>query len=365
LCSLSVAIPLVGSSGLAPARAADSPLCAGDGVSGKRIHLWYAWQSQDQYSVDVVKIRRIVGEADARLSAIGGQHYRFVCSSGQIIVDKVHVTSSTLDAFKAAVKAMGYTSTDRIYNAFEPEASEGRGDTTNDDRPDPTTNAANRGPHYSSEPFVLDLFMHEVGHNLGAVQNSAPHSTGASHCWDQQDVLCYNDGGPYFQKGGQLETVCGDGVLDTVNRWDCNLDDYYNPNPPPGSYLATHWNTRNSYFLTPAAPVPPTSPPTATTPPPAPAGLRVVSTTASSITMAWNAVSDPDGIAAYSLEVRRTGLGPFAVACETSALTCSASGVLLLLGPSFQFRVRARDGSGTWGPYSAVVAAKCSTAVCL
>ena len=167
-------------------------------------------------------------------------------------------------------------------------------------------------------------------------------------------MLCYNDGGPYFQNGGQPQEVCGDAVLDYVNRWDCNLDDYYNPNPAPGSYLATHWNTRDSYFLTQAP-----------TPPPAPANLRVESSTASSITMAWDAVADADGISAYSLEARRSGIGSFAEVCETSALSCSASGALFLLGPSFQFRVRARDGTGAWGGYSAVVAAKCSTPVCI
>jgi hypothetical protein len=25
--------------------------------------------------------------------------------------------------------------------------------------------------------------------------------------------------------------------------YDCGRDDYYNPDPAPGSYLATHWNT--------------------------------------------------------------------------------------------------------------------------
>src|SRR4051794_26299778 len=44
--------------------------------------------------------------------------------------------------------------------------------------------------------------LHEMGHNIGAVQWSAPHSTHTpgssdytySHCWDGTDVMCYQDG---------------------------------------------------------------------------------------------------------------------------------------------------------------------------
>lgn len=52
--------------------------------------------------------------------------------------------------------------------------------------------------------------------------------------------MCYNDNGP---KGASYnETTCP-----LVARFDCNKDDYFNPLPLAGSYLATHWNLAGSY----------------------------------------------------------------------------------------------------------------------
>lgn len=88
--------------------------------------------------------------------------------------------------------------------------------------------------------------LHEITHNLGAVQDSAPHTSGASHCTDGFDALCYADGGP--KAGGYTTTACawkGSGI----KPYDCGGDDYFNPAPVAGSYLATHWNVFNSVFL--------------------------------------------------------------------------------------------------------------------
>jgi hypothetical protein len=39
--------------------------------------------------------------------------------------------------------------------------------------------------------------------------------------------------------------------------YDCGHDDYFNPAPAPGSYLATHWNTYDSVFLAPCGEIAP------------------------------------------------------------------------------------------------------------
>lgn len=77
-------------------------------------------------------------------------------------------------------------------------------------------------------------WLHELAHTMGAVQDSAPNASGAGHCNDGLDILCYSDGGPTSDYD---DTVCDD-----WDTFDCGQDDYFDPDPPPLSYLDTHWN---------------------------------------------------------------------------------------------------------------------------
>ena len=104
--------------------------------------------------------------------------------------------------------------------------------------------------------------LHEITHNLGAVQWSAPHSTqpagssfgGYGHCWQGYDVMCYTeDAGASHPMRYDCPRVGG--AIPQV--YDCGRDDYFNPAPPAGSYLATHWNVYDSGFLAPCGQVPP------------------------------------------------------------------------------------------------------------
>jgi hypothetical protein len=100
--------------------------------------------------------------------------------------------------------------------------------------------------------------LHEITHNLGGVQWSAPHSTEPAglqdprygHCWQGADVMCY------VEDGGAAHTMSNDcprigGAIPQV--YDCGHDDYFNPAPAAGSYLATHWNVYDNAFLAPCA----------------------------------------------------------------------------------------------------------------
>jgi hypothetical protein len=126
-----------------------------------------------------------------------------------------------------------------------------------DDDPDPSINLNNStsaGPKYAMVrlgfPVLAEaeFFQHEVGHNLGAVQDSAPHSSGAGHCFDESDVMCYDDGGPYFTGGGTLTNTCAE-MASGLPVWDCGADDYYDHEPAADTYLDDHWNLVDSGWL--------------------------------------------------------------------------------------------------------------------
>ena len=105
-------------------------------------------------------------------------------------------------------------------------------------------------------------FLHEMTHNLGAVQWGAPHSTeprgqqnpAYGHCWQGADVMCY------LEDAGAAHAMVQDcGALPGAipQNYDCGRDDYFSPSPAPGSYLATHWNTYDNAFLAPCGEIAP------------------------------------------------------------------------------------------------------------
>lgn len=100
---------------------------------------------------------------------------------------------------------------------------------------------------------------HELTHMLGSVQASAPNSTRNGHCTDEYDLMCYPDG-----PGVAMEYACPSPSHELL--LDCNGDDYFDVDPAPGSYLATHWNVARSSFLHAAPPGDPVIPPAGRSP---------------------------------------------------------------------------------------------------
>jgi hypothetical protein len=89
------------------------------------------------------------------------------------------------------------------------------------------------------------VMLHEIAHNLGAVQRSAPHTTMAGHCNDRYDVMCYADGGANATMTYPCPKIAG--LVDET--FDCGGDDYFNASPAPDSHLDRDWNLFRSAHL--------------------------------------------------------------------------------------------------------------------
>ena len=201
------------------------------------------------------------------------------------------------------------------------------------------TNANNRGGLYAIEYRYADggglphweVLVHELMHTMGAVVDTAPHSSGhlAGHCNDGLDVMCYADGGSnsHYDTG-----VCATTTL------DCGRDDYFNPAPAADSYLAANWNAAATYNRWLVHGI------TADTSAPSePASLRVTGTSRSSAGLTWGASSDDRGVAGYDVSYR-TGDGAWQSATTTSRTSVTVTGLSELT--AYEFAVTARDSAG-------------------
>jgi hypothetical protein len=246
------------------ASAAATVACEGDGVSGHRIQLMYLRSSDvpDRYEQFKAAFQQRAEEVDQLLdhSAAqtgGSRHFRFVhdASCAPEVATLVMEPpgdddyGTTVDELLRA----GHTRTDRSYLLFVDAAVYcGIASSRVDDQPGPA-NRNNSGPSYARVDTLCwgnaPAIAHELMHNLGGVQGTAPNGTRGFHCTDEWDVMCYSDP-PDFP---QVEIVCPDETYD-VTIFDCNNDDYFHTNPPAGNYLDTHWNTADSRFLIVGAP---------------------------------------------------------------------------------------------------------------
>lgn len=250
--------PLVGEGSVPPsasAPAASQVACDGDGVSGKRFQVLYvrATDTPDQYATYLSSIQDWVAGADSVLNDSaaetgGTRHFRFVQDTNCIPdVQNVTVSATGDDTFGnliSELQNLGYSRIDRNYVLFvDAQIYCGIATIAFDDSPW-DTNSHNTGSYYArvdARCWSARTAAHEMMHNLGGVQMSAPHSTSNWHCTDESDVMCYKDTSTTV-----LQYLCD---LTQEVFFDCNKDDYFNTNPPDGSYLASHWNTANNDFL--------------------------------------------------------------------------------------------------------------------
>lgn len=241
---------------LAENLAAAQVVCDGDGQSGKRIQVLYVRASDrpDRYAEYVNSIQQWAAGADEiyNLSAAetgGERHVRYVHDASCLpVIENLILSPTGDDSFANTVVEMmnlGYSRPDRNYLLFVDAGTYcGIANIVGDDSPD-ATNQNNTGSRYArvdARCWGAWVAAHETMHTIGGVQMSAPHTTGGWHCFDENDVMCYQDS----STAPAMQYVC-----DSTHeyRFDCNHDDYFSTNPPRRSYLATHWNAANSQFL--------------------------------------------------------------------------------------------------------------------
>ncbi|MEZ5381608.1 MAG: hypothetical protein R2754_07400 [Microthrixaceae bacterium] len=244
---------------LPPSRGLNDTTCVGNGTSGKRVQLVYAYKagSTNRSSTYAASIRTWAGQFDDFLAAqaaatSGSRRIRFVHDGAcqpTILVAQVPSTVANFDDAANALAALGHTNNDRkylVYADWNVSGLCGTGTYYGDDSPG-ASNLNNTELGYALTYLACwdwntsRTALHELFHNLGAVQAGSPNGN-SGHCDDGTlggaDIMC---------NGNDAIDVCPSGGARIL---DCGRDDYFNTNPPAGSYLATHWNLANSSYLT-------------------------------------------------------------------------------------------------------------------
>ncbi|MDQ3226704.1 MAG: hypothetical protein M3Q50_08755 [Chloroflexota bacterium] len=236
-------------------------LCIDDGASGVRVQLVYVYRNGQPNRLAELQstFRRLATEMDAIFDQSARKtgdslRVRFVTSAGsgcQVDIQQLQATSAEVSGFDSLVGKMqsaGFNRIDRKYLMMVDDSvfcgvgtfSGGAGADS------PTTRAHDFTGYARVDLPCWDAgtMAHELSHNLGAVQYSAPNTSGGAHCIDEWDVMCYSDT-PYRPA---MRIDCDPGLQDF--RLDCGSDDYF-AMQPKSSYLASHWNMARSIYLTP------------------------------------------------------------------------------------------------------------------
>jgi hypothetical protein len=247
----------LGTPGIATLAHHVAPSCSGTGRDGNRVQVLYVHEAGT--ASRFTSVRPILQDEVANVDDVfavsarqtgGERRVRWVHDHCLPVIKDVTVPRGALGAdFFAtvqALKSLGYNAANRKYLAFA-DANRLCGIATMYDDPRRTGNV-NDGTYASYARVDVNCWTsghsvaaHELTHTLGGVQESAPHATLHGHCYDDSDLMCYDDG-----SGIAMRKVCASAQEQLL---DCNHDDYFSTAPAAGSFLAKNWNTAGSSFL--------------------------------------------------------------------------------------------------------------------
>lgn len=324
-----------------------APACVQDPATQHHGHVLYAHPvgRPNRYLTDVIprlreNISLAAGFMDATAARYGASSTLWMrCDAdGQVTVSYVEVPSggAGYEDFVYAIRNAGFRDPLAkywvMYDRGSSSGAAGEAMVPTSSQPGVGHPSNTQGPWYGLTYMSTHwtTMLHEGAHTMGAVQTDAPHATSTHHCTDGEDLMCY--------EGGTDFNVCPIG-----RAFDCNGDDYFHPAPPPGNYLATHWNLGHADNL--FVKMSPTNPR-----PAAPSGLTATRGPGlGEVTLAWDATTWPGGGAPEGYRVLAQDQNWPHVVGETSAEARSFVATGLDSSTTYAFVVLGFNAAGEGG----------------
>jgi hypothetical protein len=319
-------------------------------------------KTADSFRSDISKIDGAIYQSAVESGSTNGADLVFACdTSGRVRVDEVQLptalANSTFDTIISDLRATGrYSKTNEKYliyfNGVIQEGLLGEGQVPDEtDDTGAASNTNNTGPTYAiaynSSPAAM---MHENGHTLGAVQQNSPFSTGQGHCWEDYDIMCYDDAYDNNVPFSGMAIDCP-----SPSHYDCAHNDYFDAKVGAGQgvtttdWLASHWNIAGCYdnwVVNRACTTADTTAPTATAPVQTFPLNWQLGTSVAPVTLTWSGSdSGGSGLARYELWQFTDGSTVASQIQLPSALTTSVTRSLDP-GHNYRFVVGAVDGAG-------------------